>query len=60
MLVEEHRQEDKRNLGEILLEQLGLRVPGVRLKVGVALEEEKNKLNQVVLKRVKVKKEFKS
>ena len=44
MLVEEHRQEDKRNLGEILLEQFGLRVPGVRLKVGVVLEEEQDQL----------------
>ena len=50
MLVEEHRQEDKRNLGEILLEQLGLRVPGVRLEVEVMLEEDQDQLNHVVLK----------
>ena len=50
MLVEEHRQEDKRNLGEILLEQFGLRVPGVRLEVEVMLEEDQDQLNHVVLK----------
>ena len=49
VLVKEHCQDDKRHLGQILLEQLGLRAPGVRLEVGVVLQEEKDQMHNVVL-----------